>query len=291
MHYNQFGYNIGGPLFIPNHFNTDKSKVFWYWGEEWVRYIFTDTNSTTTVPTLKMRTGDFSELLDANNPYVSRKNSLGNKVPVYITDPQSALAAQCGKEIPSGSGIISQNGCFPGNIIPPNRVSPNGLGILKAYPAPNLTTLINGNQNWFFQASHPQYQRKDTVAVDINLTEKQRLRLRRVYFSFWEYQPLDGGTNETPKFFDRPNQTNSIDYVWTISPTKVNEVLLTASKDNVHIPVDPPHFLDRTTVGLSYSYIFPQGKLIPPYVWLERWAVSLAFRWPHHRLFRQFHLD
>ena len=30
-HYNQFGYNIGGPLYIPNHFNTDKSKVFWYW--------------------------------------------------------------------------------------------------------------------------------------------------------------------------------------------------------------------------------------------------------------------
>src|SRR5204862_3159917 len=52
-HYNQFGYNIGGPFFIPNHFNTDKSKVFWYWGEEWVRRVFTDTNSL-TVPTLLM---------------------------------------------------------------------------------------------------------------------------------------------------------------------------------------------------------------------------------------------
>src|SRR6266478_5438153 len=44
VHYNQFGYNIGGPFYIPNHFNTNKTKVFWYWGEEWVRYIFTDTN-------------------------------------------------------------------------------------------------------------------------------------------------------------------------------------------------------------------------------------------------------
>ena len=250
VHYNQFGYNIGGPLYIPNHFNTDKSKVFWYWGEEWVRYVFTDTNSTTTVPTLKMRQGDFSELLDPNNPYVTRKDANGNKIPVVIIDPKTGLP-------------------FPGNIIPPpgtnttgSVASVNGLGILKAYPAPNLTTLINGNQNWFFQASHPQNQRKDTVAIDINLTEKQRLRLRRVYFSFWEYQPLDGGTNETPKYFIRPNQTNSIDYVWTISPTKVNEVLLTASKDNVHIPVDQAHFLDRTTVGLNYPYIFPTGKEI-----------------------------
>src|SRR6202162_4887296 len=87
VHYNQFGYNIGGPLFIPNHFNTDKSKVFWYWGEEWVRYIFTDTNSTTTVPTLKMRVGDFSELLDPNNPFVTRKDAAGNKIPVVVKDP------------------------------------------------------------------------------------------------------------------------------------------------------------------------------------------------------------
>jgi predicted heme/steroid binding protein len=128
---------------------------------------------------------------------------------------------------------------------------------------PNLTTPINGNQNWFFSAQHPQYQRKDTLAVDLNLTDNQHLRFRRVYFTFWEYQPLDGGTNETPKFFDRPNQTNSIDHVWTISPTKVNEVLVSFSLDQVHIPVDQAHFLDRTTVGLNYPYIFPTGKEIP----------------------------
>jgi predicted heme/steroid binding protein len=243
IHYNQFGYNLGGPLYIPNHFNTDKSKVFWYWGEEWVRYIFTDTNTTTTVPTLKMRSGDFSELLDPNNIFYHKA--------VVIMDPKTGLP-------------------FPGNIIPApgtatagSTASPNGLGLLNAYPLPNLTTPINGNQNWFFSAQHPQYQRKDTLAVDLNLTDKQRLRFRRVYFTFWEYQPLDGGTNETPKFFDRPNQTNSIDHVWTISPTKVNEVLFSFSLDNVHIPVDQAHFLDRTTVGLNYPYIFPTGKEVP----------------------------
>src|SRR3984957_6730381 len=241
IHYNQFGYNIGGPFYIPNHFNTDKSKVFWYWGEEWVRYIFTDTSSL-TVPTLKMRNGDFSELLDPNNIFYTKTG--------VIRDPKTGLP-------------------FPGNIIPPpgssstgSVASANGLGILNAYPLPNLTTPINGNQNWFFSAQHPQYQRKDTVAVDINLTENQRLRLRRVYFTFWEFQPLDGGTNETPKFFDRPNQTNSIDHVWTISPTKVNEILVSFSLDQVHIPVDQAGFLDRTTVGLNFPSIFPTGKEI-----------------------------
>jgi len=249
IHYNQFGYNIGGPLYIPNHFNTDKSKIFWYWGQEWVRYIFTDANLL-LVPTLKMRTGDFSELLDPKNIFYGKA--------VQLMDPKTGLP-------------------FPGNIIPApgttttgSTATPNGLGILNSYPAPNLATPINGD-NWSFSAQHPQNQRKDTLAVDININEKQRLRFRRVYFTFHEYQPLDGGTNETPKFFDRPNYTYSLDHVWAISPTKVNEILLTYSQDIVHIPVDAAHFLDRTQgavqgagfFGLNYPYIFPSGKLLP----------------------------
>jgi hypothetical protein len=74
---------------------------------------------------------------------------------------------------------------------------------------------------------------------------------------------LDGTPGETPKYFNRPNQTNSVNWVWTVSPTKVNEVLATFSLDDVYIPVDTAHFLDRTTVGLNYPYIFPSGKLIP----------------------------
>jgi len=251
IHYNQFGYNIGGPVYIPNHFNTNKDKLFFYWGQEWVRYVFTDSNAL-TVPTLLMRQGNFSELLDPNNIFY-------HKV-VQIKDPKTGQP-------------------FPGNIIPApgtagaagSVASANGLGILNAYPAPNLTTPINGNQNWFFSAKHPQNQRKDTIAADFNITNNQQLRFRRVYFTFFEYQPLDGGTNETPKFFDRPNQTNSINYVWNISPTKVNELLIAGSKDNVHIPIDAANFLDRTKgaaqgpglFGTNYNYIFNDGKLLP----------------------------
>ena len=251
IHYNQFGYNVGGPFYIPGHFNTDKKKVFWYWGQEWVRYVFTDTGSNgLTVPTLLMRQGNFSELLVKNI-------FTGN--PVQLRDPKTGLP-------------------FPGNIIPApgtattgSTATPNGLGILNSYPVPNLTTPI-GTSNWFFSASHPQNQRKDTYAVDLNLTDKQRLQFRRVYFTFFEYQPLDGNSNETPKFFNRPNQTNSIDHVWTISPTKVNEALFTFSLDQVYIPVNQPAFLDRTKgvaqgagfFGLNYPYIFPASeKLIP----------------------------
>ena len=235
--YNQFGYNIGGPFYIPGKFNKDKSKYFWYWGQEWVRYRYTDS-ATWTVPTNLMRQGNFSELLT-----LGPQNILGKVV--QVKDPTTGAP-------------------YAGNIIPANKLSPNGLGILKAYPSPNLAIGdFIGNSNFYVTALHPQNQRKDTLAVDINVTDTQRLQFRRNNYSFFEYQPLDGTPTETPKFFNRPNQTNSLDYVWTISPTLVNETLATVSLDDVYIPVDEAHFLDRTTVGINYPYLFPTGKLIP----------------------------
>lgn len=232
--YNQYGYNIGGPAYIPGKFNTDKNKFFWYWGQEWVKNRFTDT-ANWAVPTNLMRQGNFSELLSPTNFFYGKV--------VAIKDPTTGNP-------------------FPNNVIPTNQLSQNGLGILKAYPAANLATPINGNQLFYIAAPHPQDQRKDTLSSDMNITDKQRLQFRRNNFTFNEYQPLDGTPGETPKYFDRPNQTNSLDYVWTISPTLINEALLTVSLDDVYIPVDAAHFFDRTSVGINYPYIFPQGKLI-----------------------------
>ena len=267
LHYNQFGYNIGGPIYIPEKFNADKSKLFFYWGQEWLKYHFVESGSTVgnagllSVPTLKMRQGDFSELLNPDNPFITRRDSAGNKIPVFIRDPQSDAASQCGQVISPGN--FNTNGCFQGNIIPQDRVSPNGLGILNAWPVPNLTNFIGGNGNWFAAALHTYDQRKDSLSLDANLTDRQRLTFRRQNYTYLEYQPLDGNTDRTPKFFDRPNQTNSLNHVWTISPTKVNELLVTASLDVVRIPVDAAHFFDRTKAGLNYPYIFNDGKLLP----------------------------
>jgi hypothetical protein len=242
IHYNQFGYNLSGPFYIPGKFNSDRTKFFWYWGQEWVKYHFTESGSSVgsagllTVPSLKMRDGNFSELLDPHNIFYGKT--------VIINDPKTGNP-------------------FPGNIIPGDRLSQNGLGILRAYPVPNLINPIGGNGNWFAALLHTQEQRKDTLASDMNLTEKQRIQFRRMNFQYLEYQPLDGNTDRTPKFFNRPNQTNSLDYVWTVSPHLVNEALATVSLDDVYIPIDTAHFFDRTQAGLNYPYIFPDGKLVP----------------------------
>src|SRR5256886_1288713 len=47
VHYNQFGFNIGGPVYIPGKFNTNKSKIFSYLGENCLKYHSVESGQTT----------------------------------------------------------------------------------------------------------------------------------------------------------------------------------------------------------------------------------------------------
>src|SRR6266446_6644890 len=291
MKYNQFGYNLGGPFYIPGKFNTNKKKVFFYWGEEWVKYHFLESGSSVgsagllSVPTLKMRQGDFSELLNPTPFYSTTK---------IINDPNTGtqFVASASPAAPNYSPACTSAAGCP-NVIPVNRLSPNGVGILNAWPIPNLTNFIGGNGNWFAAKLHTFDQRKDTVGVDVNLTDKQRLRFHAMNYAYLEYQPLDGNTDRTPKFFNRPNKTGSLNYTWTLNPRMVNEVLISASEDVVLIPVDTANFFDRTKAcaqstvpcNLNYPYIFPTGKLLPnriPTVNLSNFSGLSGGPYPSH---------
>jgi carboxypeptidase family protein/TonB-dependent receptor-like protein len=284
-HYNQFGYNIGGPVYIPNHFNSNKDKLFFYWGQEWVKRVFTDTSSQ-TVPTLGMRQGDFRDLL--TNPIFGYTATTG-----IVKDPTTGtqFVASSNPADPNFNAACT-GAATCANVIPSARLSKNGLGILNAWPVPDLTVPI-GNNNWTFFAKHPQNQRKDTLSLDWNATDNQHLSFHRFNYKWFEYQPLDGGTNETPKFFDRPNYTYTLNHTWTISPTKVNEVLLSYSQDVVHIPIDAANYLDRTKgaaqgpgfFGTNYSYIFNDSKLLAtriPSVNMSKFSTLNGGPYPSH---------
>ena len=66
--YNNFGFTVGGPVWIPRVSEKFRDKVFFFVGEDWIRYRFTDTQ-TQAVPTALMRQGNFSELLGPNPWY------------------------------------------------------------------------------------------------------------------------------------------------------------------------------------------------------------------------------
>jgi hypothetical protein len=58
-HYNDFGFTIGGPLFIPKVYHPDKNKTYFFWAEEW-RKANTPDPQTFTVPTAAELAGSFT---------------------------------------------------------------------------------------------------------------------------------------------------------------------------------------------------------------------------------------
>ncbi len=58
---NDFGYTIGGPVYIPGVYNKDKQKTFFFWSQEWRRDMCrADFNMP--VPCSAERSGNFTDL-------------------------------------------------------------------------------------------------------------------------------------------------------------------------------------------------------------------------------------
>jgi hypothetical protein len=239
--YNNFGFTFGGPVYIPGFHATDKfrQKLFFFVSEDWIRYRFSDTQ-TQAVPTNLMRAGNFSELLTTNPWYAA---------PTVVYDPATCpvnKAATCK--------------AFNNNTITPGRLSANGLAIIDAYPAPT-PGYLNGTQNWIAQAAHPINQRKQSISVDLAITDHHHLSFRRQNVTYNEYLPFDQGSGLTGRFFNRPNQTNGLTWTWIINPSMINEARVTYSLDQVYIPVNTALAgFNRQSFGINFPYIIPGQK-------------------------------
>jgi len=242
--YNQFGWNVNGPVTFP-HFNTGRNNLFFLAGQEFVKYNHDDT-AFQKVPTALMRTGDFSELLSPNIFYGCSSTS-GPCVNNQIVDPNTHLPVA-------------------GNIIKPGTsataLSPNGLALLRAYPTANAS---GSNYNWADAALFTERQRKDTIVLDFVPTDAHHIRFTLLNYNYDDLEPHYGNFNLNPRIFHRPNQVAVLHYAWTISPTTVNELVVSAAADHVKINIDKSSGrYDRTQYGINYPYLYSATtKTIP----------------------------
>lgn len=231
--FNQFGYNISGPVLLPGGWNRDRNKLFFLWSQEWVKRR-REITSLRAVPTALMRQGNFSELLGPNIFF---------NTPITIADPNG-------------------NTPFPGNVIPANRVSRNGLGLLRAYPDAT-PGFIQGSNNFIQTRPQPEDQRKDTISVDFNPTDRQAFRFRHQRYEWVSVDAFRDGFDRAVTDWSRPNRTVSLNHIFTINPTTVNEFTATASVDRVFIGIfRPGGRFERSRYGIDYPYIFPERKEI-----------------------------
>ena len=180
LHQNQFGANIGFPIV--------KDKLFGFFDYEGFRLAQQRlyTNGLATVPTLKMRQGDFSELCTTGFNGNGICNPLPNGGSGTLGSNTNAVSYQlydpCGGTVAAGQPCPNYTGArtpFVNNIIPTARFSSVARSLLN-YPywaSPNSQGNANNGTSGNFRTyarsggNNDQY----TGRIDFTLSDKQRI--------------------------------------------------------------------------------------------------------------------
>ena len=185
---NRFGAAAGGPIV--------RNRTFYFANVE-ANPFQVPSPAILTVPTERMRGGDFSELL-----------ALGPQYQIY--DPATT------RPHPTQAGRFIRDP-FPGNIIPAGRISPVARNILGFYPLPNQAGTSDGANNYnnpTAVAFETYYTA--TARVDHNLSDRHRL-YGRFSWDFWEEEKDDRFDNlSTGIFLNRKNRVFAIDDAYTL---------------------------------------------------------------------------
>lgn len=148
---NQFGGTIGGPIV--------KNRTFFFGGFEGNRAHEQQTVRS-TVPSVKMRSGDLSELLAPTNPFTGTATT--------IRDPLTGQP-------------------FPGNIIPANRINRVSKELIDIwYPAPNLS----GARNYEANGTRTEYRNQWNIKIDHKFSDKNNLSGGYQYMNNSPYEGL-----------------------------------------------------------------------------------------------------
>jgi hypothetical protein len=158
-HYNVYGLNVGGPIYIPHTFNANKNKAFFFFNQEWRKTSAVATSNNPTIDTKDVPTSGtsltyvdptYAAAHDANKTWLQvpnvagtdyASNRLGALPPggcfqgTKSVDATATAAAQA--KNPAAPPVMN---CPIGQIIPSGLFDPNAVIYLNAgiLPKPNV---------------------------------------------------------------------------------------------------------------------------------------------------------
>jgi Carboxypeptidase regulatory-like domain/TonB-dependent Receptor Plug Domain len=271
-HFNYLGFTVGGPVYIPGRFNTNKNKLFFFWSEEYQRQLIPGNVVHDTFPTALEASGDFSQSVDKNVAYGGTPDSQ------YIHDP-SLPAGHCKA---GDTANCFQGGGVIGKIPISGQYAP-GIALLsnlynvanKACPTCWVTGQKGYNYQWTPLASEPRHER--VIRGDYNLNDKWRFwgswtqlvqdaEKGDYVGKTWTYSlnpnyPLPGGVQ-----YYHPGYSLSTNLTTTLSPTSTNEFTFGIGNHPVTVlPIDS-NSLTRTATGINLpTFYAPFADWIPKF--------------------------
>jgi len=217
---NDYGYTVGGPVYIPHVYNTDKQKTFFFWSQEWRRDRLPWTYNV-PVPYSAERSGDFSDVCP------------GVDCPI---NPATGLA-------------------FPNNQV---TVTPQAQALLPLIPVGNID--VKGASQFNTNTTLPTTWREELVRVDHNITEHHRATFRYIHDSWTTLEPgsiwdtTNFPTSQT--FFNGPGVSMVARLTSTISPTLLNEFVASYTTD--HISFQSRGYY-KIPAGFTMGYLYNNG--------------------------------
>jgi carboxypeptidase family protein/TonB-dependent receptor-like protein len=257
--YHRYGASLTGPVMIPGLYNG-KDRTFFTYGYEGIR-VREPRGATLTVPTERERQGDFSELL-----------RLGPQYQIY--DPATRAPA------PNGRFTVQP---FPGNIIPPERISPIARRILEFYALPNAAGTADGTNN-LVRETDPERLKyaNQVVRVDHNFSSKHRVfgryntYSRNSFLNDWFRSAATGGTS------DWKQHAFSFDDVYQLSPSTILNVRYGFYQLRVlQIPKPDSLGFDLASLGFPGNYVnaIPQSVRAFPFINIANYSATQNNWW------------
>ncbi len=159
---NVFGFNAGGPLFIPKVYNESKQKTFFFYNEEWRKIIQGSAPAGIhAIPKANFITSP------QDLHYVTPAFNKGKSIVV----PNPAAGTQLAKNIAADG--LTPGAAFPNNVIPANLfldAAAMQFMAVGAIPAANVEgDLIS------VSSKQPTNVREDLFRIDHNINDKWQL--------------------------------------------------------------------------------------------------------------------
>jgi len=234
---NDFGYTIGGPVFIPKVYNTNRQKTFFFWSQEWRRERVPANLGSVTIPSLAER---------------GCQGATSNCTPGQFGDFSDLCpGSDCPIDPTTGSP-------FAGNLVPIDQT--NAPALMAEIPLPT-----NGTNTWNGAPTLPTNWREELFRIDHNFSDKVRGTFRYIHDSWEQTYPTPLWSNGTsfPTIqtdFAGPGVSMVARLTATVSPTLLNEFVASYTTDHITlIPVGAWKRPQNMTFGL-YPGV-DQGKV------------------------------
>lgn len=251
----QLGFQVGGPVMIPHLLHRSaKYKPFFFAAFDHYSELL-PRGLLLSYPTAKMRTGDFSELLNQTTGYQN----------ITIADPASTH-----QDTTVGSPTFGHyiRDPFPGNIIPQGRLNPIALKIAKLFPAVGSTPTGQrvGANNLAIPNNYFDWHFRNLLGrFDLNIGDRYKMYLRPMAATFTEVSNAGGvvGPGINGGHFSRASKGFLYDFVDVINPTTVLDTRFSYTRFDV-IWTSPDN-QGYDLVGLGYPSTFAKQLQMPTF--------------------------